>query len=158
MKFDLRKSLGAETEAEAIEFEELAAQIAFDAPLQQPRASLKDRVMAATTKVNVLRASESEWKPTPFEGVTYKSLFVDTETKMRTVILKLAAGASYPRHRHARVEQCLVLSGDVEMEGVVKLGAGDFEWIEGGTTHEGVRSRGGCELLIISSMEDEILA
>lgn len=77
---------------------------------------------------------------------------------MQTLLLKLAPGTVYPRHRHKRVEQCLVLSGDVIQKGAMDMVAGNFEWIEAGTTHDDVSSQGGCELLIIGSIEDEVEA
>jgi len=137
--------------------------LGFDVPLQLPSPSLKARLMASIAETqkaepHILRQDEGTWKKTKFEGVTFKSLYIDRETEMHTLILRLAPGAGYPRHRHSRPEQCLVLSGDVEIDKSVQLGPGDFEWVDGQTTHDSVTTKDGCQLLIIDSLHDEVLA
>jgi anti-sigma factor ChrR (cupin superfamily) len=151
---------GAENSEEEIDFLEVAAQLAFSGQLESPSPGLKARLMAAITapaEMHVLRGDAVKWRATPYAGVSYRSLFIDRETKMHTLILRLDAGAVYPRHRHTRPEQCLVLSGDVENESVT-LKAGDFEWMAGETIHNSLTTRGGCELLIIASLHDEVMA
>ena len=160
MEDNLKDQLGAESENEALEFLELVAQMGFAGELQRPSEGLKARLMAsiaAPAGVHLVRQSEGTWKQTPFAGVSYKSLFVDRETSMHTLLLRLEPGASYPRHKHKRPEQCLVLRGEVEIDATVRIEAGDFEWAEGDTIHDSVSSKTGCELLIISSLHDEIL-
>jgi anti-sigma factor ChrR (cupin superfamily) len=158
----IEEVLGAESDEEAKEFAELAAELGFAGPLERPSPGLKARLMAAIEAtlppgVHILRQGGKKWRPTPYPGVFYKSLFMDRETQMHTLLLKLEPGAIYPRHRHARPEQCLVVSGDVSMGEAIQLSQGDFEWAEGQTTHDGVTTRNGCELLIISSLKDEVL-
>jgi anti-sigma factor ChrR (cupin superfamily) len=77
---------------------------------------------------------------------------------MQTLILRLAPGAKYPSHRHKRAEQCLVLSGQVSIGPGINIGPGDFEWAEASTDHDAVYSEHGCDLLIIASRHDEVLA
>ena len=159
MEDDLKDQLGAESEMEGQEFLELAAQLGFTGELERPSAGLKARLMAAIAVpagVHVLRQSEGVWKQTPFTGVSYKSLFVDRETAMHTLLLRLEPGARYPRHRHKRPEQCLVLRGEVEIDATLRIEAGDFEWADGETIHDSISTATGCELLIISSLHDEI--
>ena len=159
MEDDLKDQLGAESEMEGQEFLELAAQLGFTGELERPSAGLKARLMAAIAVpagVHVLRQSEGVWKQTPFKGVSYKSLFVDRETAMHTLLLRLEPGARYPRHRHKRPEQCLVLRGEVEIDATLRIEAGDFEWADGETIHDSISTATGCELLIISSLHDEI--
>jgi quercetin dioxygenase-like cupin family protein len=166
MNEDTEFDLGAGHPEEEREFAELAAEFGLALPLARPRPELKAKLMqtiAATPQnphpgVFVIPASGGEWKQTPFPGAEYKPLYEDVETSMRTVILRLAAGAKYPRHRHTRPEQCLVLTGDVRVADGVHMGPGDFEWAEGGTEHDFVTTQHGCELLIIASRHDEILA
>ncbi len=160
MKDKFKDEPGAEDENEAQEFSELAAHLGFAGQLERPSAGLKTRLMASIampTGVHVLRQGEGEWKQTPFAGVSYKSLFVDRETAMHTLLLRLEPGARYPRHRHTRPEQCLVLQGEVEIDAKLRIEAGDFEWADGDTIHDSISSTTGCELLIISSLHDEIL-
>lgn len=146
-------------------FDELASEFGLTMPLDKPSAALKEKLMAAVAAtpqnplpgVFLIRAHGGEWKPTPWTGVDYKPLYYDAETTMQTVILRLAAGARYPSHRHKRAEQCLVLRGDVSVAEGVEMGPGDFEWAEAATEHAFVTTREGCELLIIASRQDEIL-
>ncbi len=164
-KVHINRSLGAEGEDEEREFPELAAEFGLSLPLLAPPAALKEKLMAAVRQtplnpapgVFVIPARGGDWKSTPWPGVSYKRLFHDRDTEMLTLILKLGPGARYPRHRHAKAEQCLVLSGTVEMGQHVRIAAGDFEWAEAYTEHDELYSSEGCELLIIASRRDEIL-
>jgi hypothetical protein len=54
------------------------------------------------------------------------------------------------------MEQCLVISGDVRLGTKVHIHAGDYEKALPGTDHEFLTSDTGCELLIISCIDDEI--
>lgn len=165
MNDEAESFMGAESEEEAAEFRELAAEFGLSLPLMRPRDSVKQKLMAKVggmpqnplQGVFVIRAEGGEWKQTPWAGVDYKPLYYDEETTMQTVILRLAAGARYPSHRHKRAEQCLVLRGDVCVGEGVEMGPGDFEWAEAATEHAYVTTREGCELLIIASRQDEIL-
>lgn len=162
----LSELLGATTPEEEALYTGVAAELAFAAPAAAPRAAVKRRLMASFSSesnseslgVSVLRQQDLPWRPTPFPGVSYKHLYLHPSTQMRTVILRMEPGASYPRHRHVDVEQCLVLSGDVFTDGKEPLLAGDFEWSNAGTDHDFIRSANGCELLIIASAHDEMLA
>ena len=49
-----------------------------------------------------------------------------------------------------------MLSGDVRFGDKLHVYAGDYEKAEIGTDHESLTSDTGCELLIISCMDDEI--
>lgn len=138
------------------------------APEYRPRPHVKSRLMAAATAskpkgfvealegVTVLRQGDGKWRQTGYPGVTFQILHLDKETRMSTSILKLEAGAVYPPHHHTAVEQCLVLSGDVRFGNKLHIYAGDFEKAENGTDHESLTSDTGCELLIISCLDDEI--
>jgi quercetin dioxygenase-like cupin family protein len=158
--------LGAESAEEEVLFGELAAELGFAAASARPGAGVKRRLMASIggqprqegPGVFVLRQQDMVWRATPFAGVSYKALYLHPVTRMQTVILRLEPGARYPRHRHVEVEQCLVLSGDVFTEAREPLLAGDFEWSRAGTEHDFIRSTNGCELLIIASAHDEMLA
>jgi quercetin dioxygenase-like cupin family protein len=144
-------------------------QVVMGAPVPHIRPNVKDRLMAGALKskfqgfeepepgVHVLRAGNGNWKQTGYPGVTTKILHLEKDTRMATAILRLAAGARYPPHRHSKLEQCLVLSGDVRLGAKLHIFAGDYEKALPGTNHEYLSSDTGCELLIVSSLEDEIL-
>ncbi|HYP13520.1 MAG TPA: cupin domain-containing protein [Bryobacteraceae bacterium] len=107
--------------------------------------------------IYVIREPEQRWRKSRYAGVSYKLLHVDEATNNVTTILKLDPGATYPAHRHAGVEQCLVLQGTVRI-GQILLGQGDFEFAKAGTEHAPIVSDQGCQLLIISNQRDEVFA
>jgi anti-sigma factor ChrR (cupin superfamily) len=163
---ELDSLLGGESEQEKRDFRELAAALALAQPLQRPPAELKSRLLSRIQSqaeellpgVFVRRGGDGGWKPTRFEGVSYKTLYLDRAEDTHTLLLRFAPGARYPRHRHAKVEQCLVLSGEVTIDGKVTMGPGDFEWAAAQTTHDEIFSANGSEVLIIASLHDEVLA
>lgn len=75
------------------------------------------------------------WEPTRFPGVEAKTLIVDRETGLATVLLRMAPGAKLPDHEHVLIEQTYVLEGSLVCgEGECK--AGEFVWRPAGSRHE----------------------
>jgi predicted ChrR family anti-sigma factor len=153
--------------AELAALRETAADVPYALPDLNPHPRVRERVLAGLNGqqrssleqplpgVFVLRQSQQKWRKTPYEGVEYKILYVDKETKNVTSLLKLQPGAAYPAHRHAAVEQCLVLEGKVRI-GQIILECGDFEYADTGTDHAVVQSDNGCVLMLISNQDDEV--
>ena len=109
-----------------------------------------------TGELEIVRAGEDGFQPTDFEGIEVRPLSVDGEREVVTMLVRMAAGASYPRHRHAGREECYVLSGDLAV-GDEEMGAGDYQVAPCGSVHEVQSTREGCTLLIVSSQGDELL-
>lgn len=143
--------------------------LGYAAPTVRPRAALKEKLLErirrsralrsfteAMPGVHILRAEEKDWRPTPYPGVAYKSIYLDSATSMATSLLKFAPGAVYPPHRHTGIEHCLVVEGQVAT-GDVTIGQGDYEIAMPGSVHSPIRSETGAVLLIISSIHDEML-
>lgn len=147
--------------AEVAAFQAAAAGLPLTAEEVAPPPALRARVLEKIAEpepgMHVVREGEGRWRPTPFPGVTSKTLYYDRETAMATNLLRLEPGASYPPHHHTAVEQCLVLEGDVRQGGVV-MTAGDYSRNEAGSDHGRISTVGGCLLLLVSSMKDELLA
>lgn len=155
---------------EVQQLQQIAEKLASTAPEPRPRRHVKDRLMAAVAKqkhrppgfseplpgIFVQKAGEGRWLETGYEGCTYQLLHLEKQTRVATTILKLKPGARYPAHRHTVLEQCLVLSGDARL-GDLQVFAGDYEKALPGTEHGVISSDTGCELLIISSLDDEIM-
>jgi len=133
-----------------------------------PRRALKDAVMAAITppteeppqteetpKQIFVLAEEGEWQQAA-PGISLKLLHADPEGARTTVLVRIDPGAAYPPHRHRGVEECLVLEGDLHVDGRV-LGAGDFTASFYDKVHIDTHSEGGCLLLISSPLNDEFL-
>ncbi|HUQ91946.1 MAG TPA: cupin domain-containing protein [Bryobacteraceae bacterium] len=157
--------------AELVSFEETAARLALAAPVHKPRAGLRDKVTGKrkTPKIlpgfreeipgfHVLRAGTGVWTPTAIEGIQSMLLSFDREADLVTTLLKMAPGASFPRHHHSKEEQCWVLQGDVShLNGEIAMQAGDFVRAMPGTDHAPITTRNGCVLLLVASAHDEII-
>ena len=90
-------------------------------------------------------------------GIHRKLLFLDQERDYATSLLRVDAGTHYPSHRHADVEEILVLEGDLHLHGVV-MGAGDYCRAEPESIHLETYSETGCLLLQLTSLRDEVRA
>ena len=82
----------------------------------------------------VNRASDREWLATDYRGIE-RSLFRNNETGGRSSVVRLAAGARFPRHAHQGTEEVVVLAGTVRIGGV-ELGAGDYLFTSPGEEHD----------------------
>jgi quercetin dioxygenase-like cupin family protein len=140
----------------------LAAQLGFEDPSQAPAK----RTAAVTQPWQGWRAGRAEmvhtvpggpegFEPTAHPGITVKRLFVDTPNDRVTMVIRMQAGSSYPAHRHAGAEECLVLEGDLKA-GPVTMHSGDYQRAEAGSLHPVQSTDSGCVLFIVSSLRDEI--
>ncbi|MBL8877620.1 MAG: cupin domain-containing protein [Phycisphaerales bacterium] len=113
----------------------------------------------ASTKENaeltVVRRDDKTWEETGVPGVRIRRLFVDRDRNQFTAIVQMDAGSSYPRHVHDTAEECLVLEGDLRV-GDDHLFAGDYQRASAGSKHGVQSTDGGCKLLIVSSLTDEL--
>jgi quercetin dioxygenase-like cupin family protein len=96
------------------------------------------------------------WEPTGVEGIEARRLSVDRENDRATFLARMAPGTSYPAHRHAGPEECYVLSGDLRV-GDLHMHAGDYQRADPGSIHGVQSTDAGCLLLLVSSLDDEIL-
>ena len=79
--------------------------------------------------------AELPWQKTRYPGVESKTLVVDRESGMATLLMKFAPGAKLPHHEHVLIEQTYVLEGSLVCgEGECK--AGEFVWRPAGSQHE----------------------
>lgn len=93
-------------------------------------------------QITVVRSGETPWRSSPYHGVEVRYLH-----KRKTMLVRMAAKSQIPTHPHATAEQCLVLEGSVESDGVT-ANAGDFIYMPEGSTHAEVHSNEGALLLI----------
>jgi len=100
--------------------------------------------------------AEARFEPTGIDGIEVRRLAVDREKDQVTMLVRMAAGTSYPAHRHGGPEECFVLQGDIHV-GAFHMRAGDFQRAEEGSQHPVQTTDTGCLLLIVSSTSDEIL-
>jgi anti-sigma factor ChrR (cupin superfamily) len=102
----------------------------------------------------IRRAAGAAWEKTEVPGVSLRVLFVDPARDQFTALVRMEAGASYPRHVHKGPEECLVLEGELHV-GEEVLRAGDYQRAAVGSQHAVQRTDQGCLLLITSSLSDE---
>jgi anti-sigma factor ChrR (cupin superfamily) len=100
------------------------------------------------------RETAEAWEDTPIPGIEARRLFVDRRQDRVTMMVRMAPGTSFPAHVHNGPEECLVLQGDLTI-GPERLAAGDYQYAPAGSSHPIQSTRGGCVLLLTSSLSDE---
>jgi len=100
----------------------------------------------------VVQVQELEWEPIRFPGCFVKTLMLDRQHGLLTVLLKMEPGATLPDHEHTLVEQTYVLEGRlVDAEGPEKglsVGPGDFVYRPPGSRHAATAPEG-CTMVAI---------
>jgi anti-sigma factor ChrR (cupin superfamily) len=144
-------------QSEVKAFRKITGELAYLAPPVRPAPRLKQELMRKLAFEHVLvRGDASEWQKTPFPGVELKDLFVDQVTGAVTSLLRAAAGAIYPAHRHGGLEQIYIIDGDMIFDDHT-LDTGDYEASAGSSYHSAITTRTGCLALIIHNKADRIL-
>ena len=95
-----------------------------------------------------MKADEGKWGSVA-DGITAKTLFEDTERKITTMLVRMAAGSTFPGHAHGGSEELYMLEGDCLCAGEL-LHVGDFHRAEGGSDHGVTSTVNGCTMLVIS--------
>ena len=114
---------------------------AIEEAIDAPEA---DRAGMAT-----IRDAGGDWREI-LPGVEKKILFIDREAAMESYLLRMAPGSRMPAHDHAKVEECMMISGEVWI-GDLRLVAGDYHVVAGGTSHEAITSPTGATAFIRSA-------
>jgi quercetin dioxygenase-like cupin family protein len=103
----------------------------------------------------ITRSEALPWEPGAIPGVFSKSLYVDSEKKYSTVLVRMEPRAVYPAHKHNDIEEVFVLEGDLFVDGV-RMVPGDYCRSEPGSIHAATTTESGALLLVSASQEDEI--
>jgi anti-sigma factor ChrR (cupin superfamily) len=163
-------------------FRAVAGELGYFAPAAMPARDLKHDILegvrsaragtaaSGTTQVwkqwktdtampgfFTLRGDESGWDETDIPGISVRKLFVDQARDTVTMLVRMAPGTSYPPHRHAGVEECYVIEGDLKVGDMV-MRAGDYQRVDTASVHGVQSTESGCTLFIISSLHDELMA
>lgn len=128
---------------------DLLASLAALAPPAEPPSGLFDAIEAEiddASPITTLRAEEGEWIKRS-DKIWKKILWADTASGRSIYLLRCEPGAVIASHEHARDEQALLLEGEAWV-GDELLKAGDFQAASAGSIHPGVRTPGGCLLLV----------
>jgi len=101
------------------------------------------------------RSAQPEWKEAA-PGISVKLLATDTQKNRVSMLVRLAPGAEYPRHRHAGLEELHLLDGELMIDDRT-LYPGDYNRAEADTVDYRVWSETGCTCVLITSIDDAIL-
>jgi anti-sigma factor ChrR (cupin superfamily) len=88
-------------------------------------------------------------------GIECKLLAKDSERDRISMLVRLAAGASYPPHTHADVEELHLLDGELWIDGR-KLVPGEYNRGAPGESDDNVWSETGCTCLLVTSTNDTL--
>ncbi|MBS1991141.1 MAG: cupin domain-containing protein [Cyanobacteria bacterium SZAS LIN-3] len=87
------------------------------------------------------------WEKLSIDGVESKTIFESDGDHHKTVLTRLAPGATIPRHHHTHANETVyVLSGDFVEEGKA-YGPGSYFVGKAGTSHGPHHSESGCVVL-----------
>jgi anti-sigma factor ChrR (cupin superfamily) len=167
-------------EAQVLECPDLAEELAsyqtavgllpYTAPPVTMAADLKDRlfdrlgldeietdtisppVISPHLTTFAVRSGERQWQPHRMPGVEVVVLFNDTVNRMRSLLVKVAAGIVYPLHQHRGVEEIYMLEGELDLSGEIYL-AGDYIRSTTNSIHA-PSTNTGCTFLIRACMDD----
>ena len=87
------------------------------------------------------------WAALDFPGVEIKALHTDATSGALTVLTRLRAGATIPRHRHTVADEIVYVPEGDFIEDGESFGAGSFFAGKAGTAHGPHGSKGGCVVL-----------
>lgn len=93
------------------------------------------------------RTEANGWRPAKFAGVRYRTLRYDRASGAGAVLIEMAPGTTYGRHRHTAGEDVLVIDGELVIGGRIYRG-GDHLYSPPGSVHE-PHSDTGCLLFAV---------
>jgi hypothetical protein len=114
---------------------------------------LQDLVLA--TPMSVKQLTELRWKPYLVPGVQVARLHVDKQKREITYLMRVEAGVCLPVHRHAQVEEIVVVEGDLWIDQEIYR-QGDYLRSWPGSQHS-PHTHGGCLAFVRTSLDDEVL-
>lgn len=141
---------------EELSLDELALSIARDLePPVTPPADLRRTLLGrvAQEPFRFVPADGGEWRPHPVPGIRMKTLSRDSSRGYAMYLLQAQAGAEFPSHDHSGAEECLVLEGDLTINGRL-LRPGDFHHAAAHTTHAPITTQSGCVVLLVVDDRD----
>ncbi len=143
-------------------FRESLALIPFGVAAHEPPDHLRKELFARIQEpaklpdMHVVRASEGDWKPMGFPGITFKRLYQESPGGNIAMLVRMEPGSAYPPHQHADFEHCYVLEGDLRFGDLV-MHAGDYQCARVSTVHVTSSSENGCMILLVASQQNALL-
>ncbi len=115
-----------------------------------PNAKNHDNLSALASRV--VHANDMDWEAIAYPGCYVKTLMIDRESGLLTVLLKMDPGAELPDHEHMLVEQTFMIEGRlVDKEGPeagLEVSEGEFIYRPAGSRHAAYTPEGGLMLAI----------
>ena len=134
---------------------EIVQALRSPAPRPDLWAEVERRITCGPTFA--FRSDREGWLPAPMPGVETRILAVDRDADRVTYLARLVAGTVHAAHGHAGPEECLVLSGTLQV-GDTTMHPGDYQRVPAGGMHPVQSTDTGCELLLVSAAADSPLA
>ncbi|NJL23219.1 MAG: anti-sigma factor [Leptolyngbyaceae cyanobacterium SM1_3_5] len=176
---EMQVAANPELAAELAEYETTVAALSYSAPLLPIADSLKDRLfdrlgfdrsnnetsqpntlsyhfpdsLLGDLSNNLTAETELEWQPFSLPGVSMAVLHIDEEKREISCLLRAEPGAKHPLHRHAGIEEILVLEGSLEMDDK-RYGKYGYIRSEPHSTHT-LLSPQGCVCFLRTSLDNE---
>jgi anti-sigma factor ChrR (cupin superfamily) len=131
-------------------WERRLAPLAEGVPPVEPPAGLWDRIAAsldngAAGTISV-QSETRAWVPF-LPGVEIKVLHRDEARGRQVYLLRMEPGARLPPHPHKLDEECIILSGEMDVGGLL-LRAGDIHMVHAGVSHPEVITPTGVVLYL----------
>jgi quercetin dioxygenase-like cupin family protein len=150
-----------------LSFTDVASLIGESVPAK-PSPQLRDRLLSRVNRsprvpgilfeqsgLLIARSDELAWQ-TMAPGIFSKPLYEDDARRYNTALVRMEAGARYPTHHHAAIEELFMLSGDLHVENQV-MRAGDYCRADPGSIHGETFTDAGCLFLMMASQENQVI-
>jgi anti-sigma factor ChrR (cupin superfamily) len=124
-------------------------------PPDRAKNRLFEHIDADKPGFSFIFADEGEWKEL-VPGVRAKVLNIDHERQRVTALCRMDPGSSYDDHRHTRTEELVIIEGSCYCGGKF-LQKGDYHRAEAGSIHLNTYTDDGSLMLIITSVQNEML-
>jgi quercetin dioxygenase-like cupin family protein len=159
-QFDAHLSSGcALCKARVRETVELFSQLPSSLEPIDPPTSVKTQVFEAIAKekpdYQFVHAVEGDWREMA-PGIVAKILSMDETHQRVTALVRMQKGSRYSNHRHALTEELFVIEGSCYCGGRL-LKAGDYHRAEAGSIHLDTHTDEGSLMLLITSVQNEML-
>lgn len=100
------------------------------------------------------RADQMAWEPLG-DGIS-RRLLAPPQGAAAAYLVRMAAGAAAPAHRHGHAEECLLLDGEMYLDDVLLFG-GDFQFARGGGQHHEASSQHGVLLAVHGDLDLDVV-
>ena len=105
--------------------------------------------------VHTTPASQMVWQPLG-DGIS-RRLLAPPQGAAAAYLVRMAAGAAAPAHRHGHAEECLLLSGEMYLDDVLLFG-GDFQLARAGGLHHEASSAHGVLLVVHGDLDLDVVS